>query len=1063
MALSNSTAYTAQTRTCYHYNTVAGGDTFYKIFEAKLQALLHPDFTDEEIRREVCFVGVNVDQETGELSIDEKGTCYTEMVSTFEKPWYYSYGAMNTLMYGENHPLVNNAGGAPDAMRTMVPADMWSFHKETHHLANLGSIISMPSSVELESFLIVMNNMLENCQSYDDPNENPSIKVQNLPPAQPAPIGTSTMAYYPSSNESDQGYVMYAWPPTLEMDATEEMLFSLFLETFASGQTSNLYNLFINSKTKQVDIGGNYIFGAYDSDIEIAPYFVFGGINKDAITLEKMVGIKEMILDELKKVQAYEKGSSELEEFNSRIKSSLVQNKKQIENYLNSPPMFGFRRGAAGGWVNLLLDVERESTFRKSLVLKEKYAAVENEIAKDENIWSARIDAWKFLSMNPYSIGTVPSKSILEKNQSDKAERLANYIEGFKTKYNRDDAQEAIAKHKEEFDAKTAELAELNSNDKLPGFISNPPLTLDDQLNYESIPLTDNINLTASTFDNMSSSTIALALNLDVIPESLLVYAPLLPSMLTSVGVVKDGEVIPYDKMSERLKNEVLGFDASFDFGLESGRIELVLSGQGSNIDELHKAMAWMDASLFSSYLEVDNLQRINDVIDQSIISYRNRVKSSEEAWVNNPSNAYRFQNNPLYLSTNSFLTEMHHLSRMKWMFTNPGNESQQQALHAEIDLLRESGQGKNREELIAYLDSYETIKSDKLPENGSKIIKDITRSLRATLSDIPDANLDSDWTYLCDEIKNDLMKRPEDALSQMKHILSLISKRDNARMYMISNKTDRDDTMDKMNSFLSKLDNSSPSVRQSYSTVDNIVERLKSREALLEEKPVYTGLVFDGTRNGVLMFSAKNAEEYDTSEDALLNTLAGKLYSGGGPHGLFMRTWAAGLAYSNGYRMSQQTGRARYYAERCPDVAETMRFVVDVLKKAEDNPDLADYTVAQIFGASRAPGRYEQRGEAIASDLVDGVIPEKVANYRKHILQVRQTDGFYDNIKNRMEDAYGSVLIGYGKPLAESNEGNFFLIGPEQQFESLEKYIKLTEGEQTVYRLYPRDFWLTN
>ncbi len=1062
MALSNSTAYTAQTRTCYHFNTIAGGDTFYKIFEAKLQALLHPDFTDEEIRREVCFIGVNVDSETGELSIDEKGTYYTEMVSTFEKPWYYSYGTMNKLMYGENHPLVNNSGGAPDVMRTMEPKDMWAFHKKTHHLANLGSIVSMPTSVELESFLTTMNSMLENCQTYDDPNNNPSIKVQNLPPANSAPIGTATMAYYPSENEEDPGYIMYAWPPLLQLDDKEEMLFSLFLETFASGQTSNLYNLFINSETKQIDIGGNYIFATYDNDLDIAPYFVFGGINKDAITLEKMQSIKTMILDELKKVQSFTDGSAELIEFNDRLKSRLVQNKKQIEDYLNSPPMFGFRGGSAGGWVSLLLDVEKQPTFKKSLVMANTYTSVETELTKPNNIWTERIDRWKFLTVDPYSIGTVPSSSILEKNKTDKEQRLANYIEEYKIKYGVDDTQLALAKYKEEFDAKTAELEKINSNNKLPGFISNPPLTLDDQLNYETIQLLDNIKMTASTFDNMSSSTVALALRLDVIPESLLVYAPLIPDMLTSIGVLKDGEVVPYDKMSDRLKNEVLGLNASYDFGLETGRIELILSGRGSNLTELHNAIDWMDASLFTSYLSVDNLSRISDVIDQSLISYRNRVKRSEENWVRNPSNAYRFQNNPLYLSTNSFLTETHHLSRLKWMFTNPGSESEQQALKSKINLLRNSGKGKNREELLTLLDNKQSIKSAELPENPVKIFKDIRNSLKTTLADIPDANLADDWIYLCSEIKNDLLKKPEIALAEMKYIISLLSKRDNARMYMVSNKTDRNASIDKINKLLSKLDNSSPSVRQSYSNLNTIVERLKSRESLTE-KPVYAGLIFNGTRNGVLMFSAKNSEKFDTSEDALLQTLSSKLYAGYGPHGLFMKTWAAGLAYSNGYRMSEQTGRAAYYAERCPDVAETMRFVVNLLKNADDNPDLADYTVAQIFGSSRASNRYEQRGKSIAADFADGVLPEKVTSYRQHILKTRQKDNFYSLIKNRMEDAYGSVLIGYGKPLSESKEGNFFLIGPEPQFESLEKYIKQTEGEQTVYRLYPRDFWLTN
>jgi hypothetical protein len=60
MSLGNSTAYTAQIKTCYHFNTVAGTETFYDLFEAKLKAFTQPDYTDEEIRREVCHLGVMV-------------------------------------------------------------------------------------------------------------------------------------------------------------------------------------------------------------------------------------------------------------------------------------------------------------------------------------------------------------------------------------------------------------------------------------------------------------------------------------------------------------------------------------------------------------------------------------------------------------------------------------------------------------------------------------------------------------------------------------------------------------------------------------------------------------------------------------------------------------------------------------------------------------------------------------------------------------------------------------------------------------------------------------------
>jgi hypothetical protein len=39
----------------------------------------------------------------------------------------------------------------------------------------------------------------------------------------------------------------------------------------------------------------------------------------------------------------------------------------------------------------------------------------------------------------------------------------------------------------------------------------------------------------------------------------------------------------------------------------------------------------------------------------------------------------------------------------------------------------------------------------------------------------------------------------------------------------------------------------------------------------------------------------------------------------------------------------------------------------------------------------------------------------------------------------------------------------NFFVIGPEKQMAAYEAYLKSVEGADTqLYRLYPRDFWLT-
>ena len=52
-SLTSSTAFTMQWKTVYTFYTAAGSDVFFDEFERRLDALLHPDYTDEEIRREV--------------------------------------------------------------------------------------------------------------------------------------------------------------------------------------------------------------------------------------------------------------------------------------------------------------------------------------------------------------------------------------------------------------------------------------------------------------------------------------------------------------------------------------------------------------------------------------------------------------------------------------------------------------------------------------------------------------------------------------------------------------------------------------------------------------------------------------------------------------------------------------------------------------------------------------------------------------------------------------------------------------------------------------------------
>src|SRR5262249_44831758 len=144
--------------------------------------------------------------------------------------------------------------------------------------------------------------------------------------------------------------------------------------------------------------------------------------------------------------------------------------------------------------------------------------------------------------------------------------------------------------------------------------------------------------------------------------------------------------------------------------------------------------------------------------------------------------------------------------------------------------------------------------------------------------------------------------------------------------------------------------------------------DRVRAIDARLGEhapdaaRPVFVGLVNPNTRGGVFMNSAPGVTYDDTSREALLGFLASKLYAGGGAHGIFMKTWGAGLAYSNGVGGSPSTGRMNYYAERCPELPQTLKFVIGELQRAPREPELAEYAVAQALGEFRSASSYEGR-----------------------------------------------------------------------------------------------------
>src|SRR6185503_7742372 len=302
-------------------------------------------------------------------------------------------------------------------------------------------------------------------------------------------------------------------------------------------------------------------------------------------------------------------------------------------------------------------------------------------------------------------------------------------------------------------------------------------------------------------FENMTSATEGLALRLDGVPQDKLVYLSALPALLTQVGVVRDGKAITFEQMSEMQRKEILALNSFFSTNFKTNRAELVVRGAGNDVAESQKALEWMKLVITSPDWRPENLPRIRDVVDQTLSNQRNSMQGAEENWVNDPADAYWRQDNPLLLTTSSFLTRAHNVHRLRWMLKDAGPDREaisgfMEQLAAASKVNREREHLKN---LLMFMQKdelkdryYNDLKQAfrELPPGAKALAIEAAKDLEQILSDIPDASLAMDWEYLARQIRHDLLVPPAQALANLNSVRQSLLQTGGARMFLIGSRS---------------------------------------------------------------------------------------------------------------------------------------------------------------------------------------------------------------------------------------------------------------------------------
>src|SRR3954463_2113976 len=232
MWLLPSSAYTGQWRTNYVFNTSAGPEVFFKLLDAQLNALLNPEYTDEEIRREVRNFGVTENADHT-LRLEEKGSVYNEMTSSSSSPFRQLFRISGQLVYGKNHPLSYNAGGEPSGIRTMQPSDIRGFHDAHYFLENMGTIVALPPDVPIAEALTRIDAILDRLKKSAGVRK--AMRMEDQPKPAASPAGTIAFAEYPNRNPQQPSPITLTWPATrMNLDAGDELLLNLFFDNIAS-------------------------------------------------------------------------------------------------------------------------------------------------------------------------------------------------------------------------------------------------------------------------------------------------------------------------------------------------------------------------------------------------------------------------------------------------------------------------------------------------------------------------------------------------------------------------------------------------------------------------------------------------------------------------------------------------------------------------------------------------------------------------------------------------------------------------------------------------------------
>jgi hypothetical protein len=453
------------------------------------------------------------------------------------------------------------------------------------------------------------------------------------------------------------------------------------------------------------------------------------------------------------------------------------------------------------------------------------------------------------------------------------------------------------------------------------------------------------------------------------------------------------------------------------------------------------------------NYLDVANLDRLRDVVEKRRWEDDAFDKGEDDYWFMNPSQAFRYQNDSIYLALSSAFTRAHWDDRLKWLLHSQESEENIRKLSAFAEETLSSSAGLSPDRL--------TQKLIGLKANGLE--GELVEYWDKHIPQLPPNELLSGLRRLAREVHDDLTTGPDKTIADLRQLQRIVLNRSALNIDLTLDYSNLEKVKPGLGDFVDSLpatpdhDWNSEDLDESYPLLANLKRRYN---LITADFPRYVGFEDSHSTTASMVFYADFPGYSQVDRKSLLQQLSSNLGAGSGPHTFYMKAQENGLADGSSVYSDPRLRLLRYYAARTSDVSALIQSVNTTAQSlsALHDPSLVDYALQETFPLPRSMSTFTERGSGIARDIRDGNDPDKLRRFSEAILKLRADPNLLSEMTSTSMDAVCPVLINKEcLPEQRHSRSLFFFIGPERLLADTEKKLALPQ----LLRIYPSDFWI--